>query len=133
MKNKVTPGDLERAVINLEKAGYHRKSLEAYVLMGLPNQPLEEVCRSIRFVRSLGIKSRLASFSPIPGTVEFNRAVENGLFPADADPLLTNKTIYPLYRTASDSRRFQQIRDLANALNAEVERGVNTVSGKADP
>ncbi len=128
MRNKVTPDDLERAVQHLEAAGYPRKKLEAYVLMGLPEQPLEEVYQSILFVHSLGIQVRLASFSPIPGTVDYQRAVERGLFPADADPLLTNKSVYPLYRTTEAYWRFHQIRQLVIVLNQGVERGVNLLS-----
>ena len=129
MRNKVTPDDLERAVQHLEKAGYPRKQLEAYVLMGLPDQPLEEVYQSILFVHSLGIRIRLASFSPIPGTVDYQRAVERGLFPPDADPLLTNKSIYPMYRTTEAYWRFHGIRQLVTVLNYGTERGVNLFSG----
>jgi len=70
--------DLEKAVNNLTAAGYAKKDLEAYVLMGLPHQPLEEVYQSILFVNSLGIKVSLASYSPIPGTVDYRRAVSDG-------------------------------------------------------
>lgn len=130
MRNKVTPADLEITVGHLEKAGYSRKSLEAYVLMGLPDQPFEEVYQSILFVHSLGIKVRLASFSPIPGTVDYRRAVERGLFPQDADPLLTNKSVYPLHRTVEAYWKFHGIRQLVTMLNQGVERGVNLF---ADP
>ncbi|MEJ2633729.1 MAG: radical SAM protein [Calditrichia bacterium] len=125
MKNKVTPNDLETAAENLERVGYRRKMLEAYVLMGLPDQPVEEIYQSILFVHSLGMKVRLASFSPIPGTIDFDRAVNRGLFPADADPLLMNKTIYPLYRTTAFYRKFHSIRQFTNVLNQGIEREVN--------
>ncbi len=125
MKNKVTPGDLELAVGHLEKAGYRRKELEAYVLMGLPEQPAEEVYESILYVNSLGIKVRLASFSPIPGTIDYRRAVESGQFPADADPLLMNKSIYPLFRSTEAYNRFHNIRQFVNILNDGTDRGVN--------
>lgn len=125
MKNKVTPADLDEAVRNLEQAGYSRKQLEAYVMMGLPHQTFQEICHSLIFVHSLGIKIRLASFSPIPGTVDHERAVKDGLFPAEADPLLTNKTIYPLFRTTADYEKFQHIRQLVRAMNESAERGSN--------
>jgi radical SAM superfamily enzyme YgiQ (UPF0313 family) len=123
MKNKVTPADLDEAVKNLELAGYSRKQLEAYVMMGLPQQTFQEICNSLTFVHSLGIKIRLASFSPIPGTVDHERAVQDGLFPAKADPLLSNKTIIPLFRTMAAYEKFQHIRKLVRAMNESVERG----------
>ena len=122
MRNKVSPADLAEAVRNLEKAGFPRKQLEAYVLMGLPHQSLQEIHQSIAFVYSLGIKIRLASFSPIPGTIDHQRAVQEGSFPADADPLLTNKTIFPLYRTAVAYEKFQRIRRLVHSLNHSLEQ-----------
>jgi radical SAM superfamily enzyme YgiQ (UPF0313 family) len=131
MQNKVTPDDLLQAVSLLEKAGYQRKSLEAYVMMGLPNQNLEEVYRSILFVNSMGIKVRLASFSPIPGTVDYNRAVQASLFPADADPLLTNKSVYPLHRIRQAFLDFRQIRQFVAMLNSGLDRGVNLLGNEA--
>lgn len=128
MKGKVSPNDLENAVRYLEKAGYQRKSLSAYVLFGLPNQPLEEVYESILFVNSLGIKVNLASFSPIPGTVDYQRAVETGLFPEDADPLLTNNSIYPLHRQEKAYWQFQRIRQFVQMLNDGNNRGIGLTS-----
>jgi radical SAM superfamily enzyme YgiQ (UPF0313 family) len=124
MRNKVTPADLTEAVRNLEQAGFSRKQLEAYVLMGLPHQSFQEIYQSVAFVYSLGIKIRLASFSPIPGTVDHQRAVQDGLFPADADPLLTNKTVFPLYRTTVAYEKFQRIRQLVRSLNDSLEREI---------
>jgi radical SAM superfamily enzyme YgiQ (UPF0313 family) len=123
MKNKVTPENLSRAVANLEKAGYKRNSLEAYIMMGLPNQSMEEIYESILFVHTLGIKIRLASYSPIPGTVDYDRAIDENLFDKNADPLLTNKSIFPLYRTHDAYLRFSNVRHYANILNHEVDRG----------
>jgi hypothetical protein len=128
MMNKVTPSDLERAVQYLVQSGYSKKSLESYVLMGLPNQSFQEIYESILFVHFLGIKVKLASFSPIPGTVDFERAVESGQFPADSDPLLTNKTIYPLHQGTESYRKFQEIRQLVNILNQAIDREVNLFS-----
>jgi len=130
MKNKVTPADLDQAVRNLELAGYPRKHLEAYVMMGLPHQTFQEICDSLIFVHSLGIKIRLASFSPIPGTIDHERAVKDGLFPAEADPLLTNKTIFPLFRTTVAYKQFQHIRQVVRTMNESVEQGSSLFSAQ---
>jgi radical SAM superfamily enzyme YgiQ (UPF0313 family) len=131
MKNKVTPDDLSRAVENLKEAGYAKNALETYILMGLPNQSFEEIYESILFAHSLGIKIRLASFSPIPGTIDYERAVQQDLFPAAADPLLTNKTIYPLHRTTEAYKKYHQIRQLVNVLNHAVDRQINLFKSDA--
>ncbi len=122
--NKITPGEMTRAVQNLIRAGYAPRDLETYVIMGLPGQPLEEVRESVLYAHSLGIQVRLASFSPIAGTKDFERAVEQGYFPADADPLLTNKTVIPLFRTREAYERFRTLSRLTQDLNERVQRGL---------
>ncbi len=130
MKNKVTPDELKTAVHFLVEAGFPPQQLEAYVLMGLPHQSFDEIYDSINFVHSLGIKIRLASYSPIPGTIDFQRAVQDGLFPPDADPLLTNKSIYPLHRTLEAYKKFQEVRNLVRTMNEKVEQILISTSVK---
>lgn len=121
--NKVTPGEMTRAVQHLIKAGYQPHELETYIIMGLPQQPLEEVIDTILYANSLGVQIRLSSFSPIPGTTDYQRAIENGSFPVDADPLLTNKTVIPLSRTPQAYHQFQAVSHATHLLNEEVRKG----------
>jgi len=124
MYSKVTNEAMIRAVEHLTKAGYRASDLEAYVLMGLPGQSVEEVIASIIFVNNLGVQVKLASFSPIPGTLEYSRAVEQGLIPAHIDPLLTNKSVYPLVDPQTSFELFGKIRTFAMVLNESAKRGL---------
>lgn len=130
LHNKVTPGEMTRAVHNLTRAGYNPREVETYVIMGLPGQPLEEVIETILYANSLGVQVRLSSFSPIPGTKDYERAVEQGYLPADADPLLTNKTVIPLFRTREAYFRFHTLSRLTQMLNEGVRRGVSVLEPK---
>ena len=123
--NKITPGEMTRAVHNLIKAGYDPRDLETYIIMGLPQQPLEEVVATILYANSLGIEIRLSSFSPIPGTKDYERAIEGGHFPANADPLLTNNTVIPLFRTREAYECFSTLAQCTRLLNDGVRRGVS--------
>jgi hypothetical protein len=123
MHNKITPGEMTRAVQHLIKAGYHPHELEAYIIMGLPYQPLEEVIETILYANSLGIQIRLSSFSPIPGTTDYQRAIESGSLPVNADPLLTNKTVIPLSRTRQAYQQFHTVSRAVHLLNEEVRKG----------
>jgi len=125
MNLKVTDDNLATAVDYFEQAGYNRRDIEVYVIMGLPGQSLDEVVESMIFVTSLGAKAKLTSFSPIPGTVEWKRAVRDCGFPADADPLLTNNSIYPLRNQDITYMHFQQLRHLSKALNYNLDQGIN--------
>ena len=97
MSSKVTNEDLERALSHLESAGFQRHHIGVYVLMGLPDQGIDEVRESVRYVTDLGAKVNLASFSPIPGTVEWQRAVKAGAWNESADLLLTNNSVFPIW------------------------------------
>jgi radical SAM superfamily enzyme YgiQ (UPF0313 family) len=122
--NKITPGEMTRAVQNLVNAGFRAKDIETYIIMGLPNQPPEEVIETILYANSLGIQVRLASFSPIPGTRDYERAIENGFLPENPDPLISNKTVIPLFCTREAYQRFHTISQFASMLNEGVKRGV---------
>lgn len=99
MGMKITDDDLKRAVKLLESAGFLRENLGAYVIMGLPGQPVAEVLSSIAFVMGLGIRVYLASFSPVPGTQSWQDAVASGLMKENIDPLLTNNSVFPLQKS----------------------------------
>ena len=92
---KVEAGDLEKALACLENAGYPREEINVYLIAGLPGQSAASIVDSVRRVRSLGAKPRLAFFSPIPGTPIWDELVHAGKMKADADPLLHNKMTFP--------------------------------------
>ena len=91
---KASVADLERALGELERAGYERREINVYLIMGLPGQGISGVGESVRFVRGLGAIPRVAFFSPIPGTAEWTVLVGKGVLADDSDPLLHNKTAF---------------------------------------
>ena len=122
MSNKISNEGMRLAVKNLVKAGYPSKAIESYVIMGLPDQTLDEVLESIIFVNDLGVQVRMASYSPIPGTLDYRRAVESGAITGDIDPLLTNKTIFPLKSSEDDYESFRKIRIFSQILNEAAQK-----------
>ncbi len=121
MGGKVTDAELEAALQNLERAGYQCNEIGVYVMAALPGQAVREVVETLLVVANLGAKSSLAVFSPIPGTLEWRRAVELGLFPEDADPLLTNDTRVPIRSEEFNLISVQRLRHAAKWLNSKVE------------
>jgi len=121
MNEKVTADEFTGCVDSLAKAGFKRKSLEAYILYGLPRQSVEEVLNTIRFVGSQGVKVRLAEFSPIPGTVEWERAVNDGELSIEDDLLFTNKTLLPVRSKVFDWDTVKKLKRYARSMNEEFE------------
>ncbi|MBC7365099.1 MAG: B12-binding domain-containing radical SAM protein, partial [Candidatus Aminicenantes bacterium] len=94
---KVKPSDLEQALRYLQAAGFNPAEIYVYLLVGLPEQDKKQVLESVEFVRKLGAKPRLAYFSPVPGTLEWRKLIENGKLQPDSDPLLQNKLVFPYF------------------------------------
>jgi radical SAM superfamily enzyme YgiQ (UPF0313 family) len=118
---KVTTESFTQAVGHLQVAGFGHRELGAYILAGLPEQPLGEVEESVRFVHGLGIQAKLALFSPIPGTPDGDQAIA-----PDADPLLHNNTVYPYLLGEGYVRALQRIKLMAKEGNAALSGQAGT-------
>jgi len=90
---KLTLEEFEKAVINLKKAGFKNDQITAYLLMGLPNQPPEEVISGLEILKKLKIRVMLSEYSPIPGTPLGERAIKEYKI---EDPVLTNCSVFPV-------------------------------------
>ena len=120
MSKKVSNESFAGTVENLYAAGFGPNELDAYVMMALPDQPLQEILWSMAYVHSLGVGIRLAAFSPIPGTMEFERAVARGELAHDADPLLTNNSILPIRLPGVPYDIYAKINSLSKELNRHL-------------
>jgi len=110
--DKVTSEEVERALHYLEEAGYSSSQVGIYVMMGMVDQPVEEVYETMQFVHRLGAKILLVEYSPIPGTKEWKKSVLND----NLDPLVHNNSIFPLYDVRY-WKEFQKLKDEAQRLN----------------
>ncbi|MCE7942935.1 MAG: hypothetical protein DYG95_15245 [Chlorobi bacterium CHB1] len=132
MSKKVSNETFARGVQNLQAAGFGPQELDAYVMMALPGQAIDEVLCSMAYVHTLGVGIRLAAFSPIPGTVDFERAVARGEIAADADPLLTNNSILPSRLAGESYATYDRIARLAKMLNAHLTQTGNPLESFGD-
>ncbi len=106
---KVSSADLEGALAALEAAGYSRSEVNVYLIAGLPDQDPGGIHDSIRAVRRLGARPRLAFFSPVPGTAQWKREMDTRGFGAEADPLLHNKLASVYLRGAESRLEFERL------------------------
>jgi len=120
ISKKVSPESFIRAVENLENAGFMRKEIEAYTLMGLPEQKVEEVVNTVCFAAEQGVITRPSGFSPIPGTKDWNRAVETGDLKPDADLLETNNSIYINKAKNFGEEMTLRIKEMTRKINEHI-------------
>lgn len=103
LDNKITEGDFERAVRALREAGYARREIGVYVLLGLPGQGVDSVRKTIETVDRAGAVPYLAEYSPIPHTELWERAVQASTWDL-SEPLYHNNTLIPCW---SEDKRSQ--------------------------
>jgi len=112
--DKMDQADLQRAIIALRKAGFENNQIEVYLLIGLPGQPLSEIEQTIREVKTLKIRPRLAEYSPLPKTPLWPEACQTSRFPLAEDPLYHNNSLFPCLNPFS-WETVQALKDLARA------------------
>lgn len=91
---KITNDEFEKTVGILKKAGFRREELGVYIFIGHPKQNKDNVMNSISYVIKNGIQPFIVEYSPIPGTVEWNKLVEKGIIEENIDPLLHNNSVF---------------------------------------
>ena len=111
---KLQAGELEAALAYLQEAGFAPNEIGVYLLIGLPDQAEAEVATSVLRVKELGATPVLASYSPIPGTALWPRAVATSRFDLAADPLFHNNSLFPCWPEFS-WERYTRLKRLAAA------------------
>lgn len=114
LDHKLQAGELEAALRYLQEAGFRRKEIGVYLLMGLPHQEEEEIIQSIRRVKELGGTPVLAQYSPIPGTALWPQAVATSRYDLASDPLFHNNSLFPCWPEFS-WKRYSHLKLLAAA------------------
>jgi radical SAM superfamily enzyme YgiQ (UPF0313 family) len=119
---KVLNEDLESAINNLLAAGFSRRLINVYVMMGFPGQTVAEVANTIAFVHRTGGRIKLVQFSPIPGTPEFDRSAT--AYPMIRhEPLLHNKTAFHHLYGPFGAETYHALKRAVNELNAAHDAG----------
>lgn len=130
MSKKVNAESFSRAANAVHKAGFAIDDLDAYVMMALPGQPLKEVLQTMAFVHANRIGIRLACYSPIPGTVDYQRAIESGFCNFVQEPLLTNNSAIPIRAPGLPYETYNRVALLAKQLNQDLFRTGRSVEAE---
>jgi len=121
--NKVGEGEFERAVQYLKKAGFSRKDLGAYILIGLPGQTVDSVVETIRFVGNSGANPYLAEYSPLPHTPLWEKAMSCSRYDLATEPLFHNNTLLSCWDEARRKKASQLKRLVMEIRHGRWEGG----------
>ena len=95
LDRKVTARQFTLAVGWLKGAGFSKQQIGAYLLVGLPGQPMASILSSIKMVKQAGVTPVPAYYTPIPGTALWPKAVKASRYDLASDPILTNNALMP--------------------------------------
>jgi radical SAM superfamily enzyme YgiQ (UPF0313 family) len=117
---KVRWEHFEKAMNHLLSAGFQPHQLGAYVLAAYPGQKTESLLETCRRVHQLACPVRLALYSPIPGTADFNQDYSAWRFDPRDDPVFQNPSLAP-YRTPEfPLEQFRQVELKVKSWNREL-------------
>jgi radical SAM superfamily enzyme YgiQ (UPF0313 family) len=114
--------DYEKAIFNLEKAGFKRKTMETYILFGHPEQRYEDMEKTIKFVSKYKVPVKFSYFSPIPGTPNYQKLIDKGVLKKDDDPLIQNKIAFVYLKSNLSFEEIHELKTMANNLNEIVKK-----------
>lgn len=114
LDKKVTKEDFFQVVSLLNDAGFKKNQVGAYLLVGLPEQPIHTIESSIETVKKSGIIPVLAYYSPIPHTALWSKAVKSSRYDLVSDPLFTNNAIMPCQHEAFSWKTISHLKNLAS-------------------
>jgi radical SAM superfamily enzyme YgiQ (UPF0313 family) len=100
----------------LFSAGFDPRQITGYILAGLPGQRREEVEESLLHTAELGIRVRVAEYSPVPGTALWAEAVRRSRLPLAEEPLTHNNTLLPMQWAGLELEDLQRLKELARSL-----------------
>ncbi|MEA1884223.1 MAG: radical SAM protein [Thermotogota bacterium] len=90
---KVTNEDFYRAISLLKEVGFTKDEIAAFIMINLPGQGFKEAIEAHDICRDLNILPEINEYTPIPGTIDFQRVFGDNQLPIGFDPLLLNNTI----------------------------------------
>jgi len=100
-----------RAVNHLREAGFTRRQIGVYLLVGLPGQYRSQIEDDVARVLEIGAYPKLAEYSPIPGTAMWSAALEASRFPLEKEPLFHNCTLLPAAEHEVDADFLRKTRE----------------------
>ncbi len=112
LDNKVAGDEFIRAICHLKDAGFETGQIGAYLLCGLPDQDLDEVEHSMKFVKQTGVTPVLAYYTPIPHTKMWDQAVRKSRYNLLEHPVFTNNTLFPCVCSQEGLARISQLKNL---------------------
>ncbi len=110
---KTNNRNFEKALNDLFAAGFTGKEIGIYILMGLPNQSVKDVAKTISFIKKFDVTCKLCEYSPIPGTFYFHESLKTTKIDFSGDPLYHNNSALELWSPVFNESVIKELKDMA--------------------
>jgi radical SAM superfamily enzyme YgiQ (UPF0313 family) len=117
--DKAHNDEYRRAVGLFRAAGYSRKEVGTYIMVGLPGQSPQSVENSLALVGESGAAPHLSYFSPIPGTNIWEEALRSTTLPAHEEPLFQNNSVFILKNPHFTVETISHLKEMAIDLRTQ--------------
>ncbi|MBN2545854.1 MAG: radical SAM protein [Spirochaetes bacterium] len=110
---KTDNSSFKNALKFLFNAGFIKNQIGVYILMGLPGQTVDDVIKTIRYIKKFDVSCKLCEYSPIPGTYYFNDALKISKIDFTNEPLYHNNTALELWHPVFNESVIKELKDMA--------------------
>ncbi|MFC1877607.1 B12-binding domain-containing radical SAM protein [Thermodesulfobacteriota bacterium] len=112
LDKKITKGEFIKCIQALKDAGFHKNQIGAYILVGLPGQPISDVVDTIQAVKSAGVLPIMAYYTPIPHTALWEEAIASSRYDLASDPIFSNNAILPCQKEPFSWETLKRLKNL---------------------
>jgi radical SAM superfamily enzyme YgiQ (UPF0313 family) len=112
----------EKALNFLLKARFPVETISIYILAGLPFQKWEDVKKTIDYIASLGVKTHIAEYTPIPHTPMFDEFKSFARYPIADNPLYQNNALLPFAWQGFTENDLSFLKQYAKEKNDNVDK-----------
>ncbi len=118
---------LKKYVDYFIKAGFKRNKINVYLIFGMPEQKLEQIINAMLVCFFSGFRIMLSFFSPVPGTIEFEKT-KSLITDIDSEPLLHNKFALVYNHPNWTPEDFEFLTKFQKTLNIALDFGINNLN-----
>ncbi|MCM8822184.1 MAG: radical SAM protein [Candidatus Omnitrophica bacterium] len=112
---KLIFSEFEEAMKNLVDAKFIPQEIGVYILAGLPGQKFQDVVETVKILKNFPCKIKIAEYSPIPGTIDFEISKKLYPFLPLDEPLFQNNSIFPLWNFDGKWEKIEWLKNLAKS------------------
>jgi radical SAM superfamily enzyme YgiQ (UPF0313 family) len=121
---KVNLEAFEKALNFLVRAGFSAKTINIYILAGLPFQKWGDVKETIDYIAGLGAKTHIAEYTPIPHTPMFDEFKSYARYPIADNPVYQNNALFPFAWQGFTDDNLSFIKQYAKEKNSNIDKTV---------